>query len=215
MKTDQEIDKALAEEFAGYLKSISKEIVQPIRDETNKQKQEIDRLTASIDQAGARIGTLLDSHRDQLSVEGQSLLASLDNICRQMSGIVEGVSAANEVTRDRLLKEAAAISSTVATSAAEIGASAAGMREALSQSLSQFHAQSEPWISQAGKSLVVTMDSRIRSAEARLVATVEEGMEVKLRKIDGPLSQVRRLQYWMIAVCLLQVATIAAIWLLI
>lgn len=212
VKTDQEIDSALADEFAGYLKSVSKEIVKPIREEVQKQKSEIDRLVGSIDQAGIRIGSLLDNHREELTSEGQSLLMALDSICKEMSGIVGGVAAANEVTRERLIEEAASISKAVGNGVTEFGSAAAGMREALNQSLSAFHVQAEPWINQVGKSIEVAMESKIRAAETRLHSTLEESVEVKLRKIDGPLSEVGRLRYWLIAILLLQTAMIAVIW---
>lgn len=212
MKTDQEIDQALADEFAGYLKSIAKEIVQPIRDETKKQKAEVDRMTAAIDQAGVRISSLLENHRQQLSSEGQTLLVALDAICKQMGEIVQGVAAANEVTRARLLAEAASISNAVGSGVTEFGSAAQGMREALNQSLSAFHAQAEPWIRQVGNSIEVAMGTRVRSAESRLIAAVEEGLETKLRKIDGPLSELGRLRYLLAAMFLLQIATIAAVW---
>jgi hypothetical protein len=85
VQSDQEIDNALAEEFSGYLKSIAKEIVQPIREETSKQKIEIERLNGSIDQAGSHIAALLENHREELSTEGRSLLTALDDICRHMA----------------------------------------------------------------------------------------------------------------------------------
>lgn len=212
MKTDQEIDSALADEFAGYLKSISREIVRPIREEVDKQKLEIDRLVGSIDQAGIRIGSLLDNHREKLTAEVHLLLIALDSICKEMSEIVGGVAAAHDLTRERLLAEAASISEAVRNGVIEFGSVVDDMREAVNQSLSAFHAQAEPWIIQAGKSIEVAVESRIGGAEARLQAKVEESFEVKLRKIDEPLLEVSRLRYWLIAIFILQAAMTTAIW---
>ncbi len=211
MKSDQEIDEALASEFAGYLSSISKEIVKPIREETKNHKSEIDRLTASIDQAGTRVGSLLEAHHKQLSSEARSLLTALDVICKQMREVVEGVSAANEVTREKLLLEAASISTAVGNGVVDISGTAQGMREALDHSLSEFHAQTEPWIDQAGKSIELAMASKMRTAEEKLQAVVEQSIQGNLRKLEAPLSAVIRLRYWLLAVSVLQVATIGAL----
>jgi len=177
VKEDQEIDNALADEFAGYLKSVSKEIVQPIRETVAKQKSEIDRLISSIDQAGTKITSELDSHREQLMCEGKSLLAQLDSGCARMEQIVSGVADANEVTRQRLLAEAAAISNEVC------------------------------------KSIDAAMASSVHAAEMRLHLAIEESIFVKLKKIDGPLMEIGKFRYWLIAICILQVATVAVIWL--
>lgn len=214
MKSDQEIDEALAEEFSGYLKSVSKEIVQPIREETKKHKSEIDRLTASIDQAGVRLGSLLESHHDQLSSEGQSLLASLDDICKQMREIVQGVSSANEVTRERLLAEASTISSAVGKGITGIDGAVHGMRMALDQSLSQLGTQAEPWIGKAGESIESAMTSRIGAAEVKLQSVLERSMYDNVQRLEATLSDVNRLRYWLVAVCILQVATFGALWVL-
>lgn len=211
MKSDQEIDRALADEFSGYLRSISKEIVQPIREQMTMQKSETDRFIDSIGQAGSGIGSLLDIHHKQLTTEGQSLLAALDSICKEMSGVVGGISAANEITRARLVGEAASIAKAVNDGVTVAEGAAHDMREALSHSLAAFHTQTQPWISQAGKSIETAMKAKIYLAEARLHTSVKECIDAKFREIVEPLSKVSQLKYWLFAVCVLQIAMLAVI----
>lgn len=212
MRSDQEIDNALAAEFSGYLKSIAKEIVQPIREETSKQKIEIERLNGSIDQAGSHIAALLENHREELSTEGRSLLTALDDICRHMSGIVQGVAAANDVTRERLLSEAARISDALDNGRAELRNDMRGMRDALDSSLATFHEQTKPWIIQAGKDIEVAMEPRLTAAENSLRSSLDASFEKNFRKLDEPLAKNAKVQYFLIAIIMLQIGSIALFW---
>ncbi len=168
MQSDQDIDNALASEFSGYLKSIAKEVVQPIREEASKQKLEIERLNGSIAQAGARIAALLENHRENLSTEGHSLLTALDEICLVMSEIVQGVASANDVTRERLLLEATRLSDAFDSGIAEFRNDMQGMRDALDNSLATFPEKTKPWITQAGREIEAAIGPRISSATAKV-----------------------------------------------
>jgi len=212
MRSDQEIDKALADEFSGYLKSISMEILEPLRQETRKQKSEIDGLTSSIDESSKRFQSILNDHHDRLSSEGRALLAALDNVCKQMQEVVSGVAAENEVTRNKLLAEASSISAAVAESVLKLSANAQGMRSALDRSLAAFHVQSEPWIAKAGNAMVATMESKMDSAEEKLLRTVQSAVQENLRTLESPLSRVMSLRYWLMAIGCLQVGVIILIW---
>ena len=212
MRSDQDIDNALAAEFSGYLKSIAKEIVQPIREEASKQKFEIERLNSSIDQAGSRIATLLESHREGLSTEGRSLLTALDGLCRQMSDIVQGVAAANDVTRERLLSEAARMSDSLDNSTAEFRNDVRGMRDALDGALATFHEQTKPWIIQAGKDIEAAMEPRLAAVEEGLRSSLDASFERNFRTLDAPLAKSAKLPYFLIAIIVLQIGSMALFW---
>lgn len=212
MRSDQDIDNALAAEFSGYLKSIAKEIVQPIREEASKQKFEIERLNSSIDQAGSRIAVLLESHREDLTTEGRSLLAALDGICRQMSDIVQSVAAANDVTRERLMWEAARMSDALDNGMAEFRNDMQGMRDALDRSLETFHGQTKPWITQAGKDIEAAMEPRLAAAEESLRSSLDASFERNFQKLDAPLAKSAKLQYFLIAIIVLQIGSMALFW---
>lgn len=212
MRSDQDIDNALAAEFSGYLKSIAKEVVQPIREEAGKQKVEIERLNRSIDQAGSRIAALLESHREQMSTEGRSLLTALDDIRVQMSGIVQGIAAANDVTRERLLSEAARMSNALDNGMDEFRNDMRGMRDALDSSLATFHHQTKPWISQAGKDIEAAMEPKLAKAEESLRSSLDASFQTSFRTIKEPLAKSAKLQYFLIAIILLQIGSMALVW---
>jgi signal transduction protein with GAF and PtsI domain len=212
VRSDQDIDNALAAEFSGYLKSIAKEIVQPIRDEAGKQKFEIERLNSSIDQAGSRIAALLEGHREDLSSEGSSLLKALDGICRQMSDIVQGVAAANDVTREHLMSEAARMSDALDNGMAEFRNDMRWMRDALDRSLATFHEQTKPWITQAGKDIEAAMQPRLAAAEESLQSSLDASFERNFRKLDEPLAKSAKLPYFLTAIIVLQIGSMALFW---
>lgn len=199
MRSDQDIDNALAAEFSGYLKSVAREIVQPIREEAGKQKFEIERLNSSIDKAGSRIAALLETHREELSTEGRSLLTALDEFCRQMSDIVQGVAAANDVTRERLQSEAGRISDVLDNGMAVFRNDMRGMRGALDSSLSTFHDQARPLIIQAGKDVEAAMEPQLAAAEERLRSSLVTSFERNFRKLDQPLTKMANLRFLLIA----------------
>lgn len=212
MRSDQDIDNALAEEFSGYLKSIAKEIVQPIREEVSKQKSEIEHLNSSIDQAGSRIAALLESQREELSIEGRSLLTALDGICRQMSDIVQGVAAANDVTRERLLSEAIRMSDALENGISEFRNDMRGMRDDLDNALATFHEQTKPWIIQAGKDIEAAMEPRMTKAEESLRSSLDASFERNFLALDEPLAKNAKLQYFLIAIIVLQIGSMALFW---
>lgn len=212
VRSDQDIDNAMAAEFSGYLKSIAKELVQPIREESSKQKFEIERLNSSIDQAGSRIAALLENHREGLSTEGRSLLTALDSICRQMSDIVQGVAAANDVTRERLMSEAARMSDALDNGMAEFRNDMQGMRDALDRSLVTFHEQTKPWIIQAGKDIEAAMEPRLATAEETLRSSLDASFDRKFRTLDEPLAKNAKLLYFLIAIIVLQIGSMALFW---
>jgi hypothetical protein len=212
VQSDQDIDNALAAEFSGYLKSVAKEIVQPIREEVSKHKFEIERLNCSIDQAGSRIAALLENHREELSTEGRALLTALDDICRQMSDIVQGVAAANDVTRERLLSEAARMSDALENGLAVFRNDMRGMRDALDNSLAAFHEQTKPWIIRAGKDIEAEMGPRLALAEETLRSSIDVSFEKNFQKIDEPLAKSSKVQYFLIAIIMLQIGSMALFW---
>jgi hypothetical protein len=213
VQSDHDIDNALAAEFSGYLKSIAKEIVQPIREEASKQKFEIERLNGSIDQTGSRIAALLENHRQELSTEGRALLTALDDICRQMRDIVQGVAAANDVTRERLLSEAVRLSNALENGLAEFRNDMRGMRDALDNSLATFHEQTKPWIIRAGKDIEAAMEPRLALAEESLRSSIVARFEKNFQKIDKPLAKSAKAQYFLIAIIILQIGSMALFWL--
>ena len=129
-----------------------------------------------------------------------------------MSDIVEGVAAANDVTRERLLSEAARMSEALDNSIAEFRNDMRGMRDALDGSLATFHEQTKPWITQTGKDIEAAMEPRLTAAEEGLRSSLDASFERKFQKLHAPLAKSAKLPYFLIAIIVLHIGSMALSW---
>lgn len=96
-------EAALAKEFAEYLGSVSKEIVDPIKRNVERHQQEVDKLIASVTESRQRLEATLASHEGRMSSTSTDVVKSLQSLSTAMKTTVESISAGHEATRQRLI----------------------------------------------------------------------------------------------------------------
>lgn len=182
MRTDEEIDMALANEFEKYLGAVAKEMIQPIRDEAERQKTEIDRLCTSVEGARERMTRMLDSHQEEFLVAKEELQATLESTERDMKITVASLRKVNEESGRQLHAELKLLPEVV---------------------------QSD--ITAAALHLEKTVQARLVTAETKLAVTIKKSIFSKLDSVAERKVILTRIQALLLAVCILQAVMIAVV----